>query len=59
MYLMARWNFHPALFVLVLPFCLLRLVIVVGNWGQHAFIDELDPTSDLRSSITLIDVPVY
>jgi hypothetical protein len=58
MYLMARWNFRPALFVLLLPFCLLRIVMMIGNWGQHALVDEVDPTSDLRSSITLIDVPV-
>jgi hypothetical protein len=58
MYLMAGWNFRPALFVLILPFCLLRLVMMIGNWGQHALIDEVDPSSDLRSSITLIDVPV-
>ena len=31
---------------------------MVGNWGQHAFVDEVDPNSDYRSSITLIDVQV-
>jgi hypothetical protein len=31
---------------------------MVGNWGQHALVDELEPDSDFRSSITLIDVPV-
>jgi hypothetical protein len=58
MYLMTHWKFRPALFVLILPFCLLRLVLMIGNWGQHALVDEADPNSDLRSSITLIDVPV-
>lgn len=58
MYLMASWKLRPALFVLILPFCVLRLVLMIGNWGQHALIDEADPNSDLRSSITLIDVPV-
>jgi hypothetical protein len=58
MYLMTYWKFRPALFVLILPFCLLRLVLMIGNWGQHALVDEADPNSDLRSSITLIDVPV-
>ncbi len=58
MYLMTYWKYRPALFVLILPFCLLRLVLMVGNWGQHALVDEVDPNSDLRSSITLIDVPV-
>jgi hypothetical protein len=31
---------------------------MTGNWGQHAFVDEVEPDSDFRSSITLIDVPV-
>ena len=30
---------------------------MIGNWGQHAFVDEAEPDSDFRSSITLIDVP--
>lgn len=44
--------------VLLLPFLLLRLGLMVGNWGQHALVDDVDPNSDFRSSITLIDVPV-
>jgi hypothetical protein len=55
---MAKWQFRPALFVLILPFCVLRLGLMVGNWGQHALVDEVDPGSDYRSSITLIDVAV-
>jgi hypothetical protein len=51
-------NFHAGIFVLVIPFTLLRLGLMVGNWGQHALVDELEPDSDFRSSITLIDVPV-
>ena len=31
--------------------------MMMGNWGQHAFVDEDEPDSDLRSSITVIDVP--
>ncbi|KAF2175660.1 hypothetical protein K469DRAFT_679616 [Zopfia rhizophila CBS 207.26] len=49
-------NFRPTLFVFVLPLLLLRVGLMVGNWGQHAFVDEVDPDSDFRSSITLIDV---
>lgn len=58
LYLMARWQFKPALFVLLIPFFILRLGLMIGNWGQHALVDELEPDSDYRSSITLIDVPV-
>ncbi|KKY23691.1 putative acylamide-delta3desaturase [Phaeomoniella chlamydospora] len=50
-------NWRAALFVFVMPFCLIRLGLMIGNFGQHAFVDEVDPDSDYRSSITLIDVP--
>ncbi|KAE8352499.1 hypothetical protein BDV28DRAFT_148958 [Aspergillus coremiiformis] len=49
-------NWKPTLFCFVLPFLQLRLGLMVGNWGQHALVDEVDPNSDYRSSITLIDV---
>lgn len=58
MYTLARYvNFRAALFTLIIPFALLRLGLMVGNWGQHALVDEVDPASDFRTSITLIDVP--
>ncbi|TVY56980.1 hypothetical protein LCER1_G001648 [Lachnellula cervina] len=57
MVLLARWNFKPTLFVLILPFVVLRFGLMIGNWGQHALVDEVEPDSDFRSSITLIDVP--
>lgn len=53
-----RVNGRASVFVLWIPFMLMRLGLMVGNWGQHAFVDEIDPDSDFRSSITLIDVPV-
>jgi len=34
----------------------MRIGLMIGNWGQHAFVDEVEPDSDFRSSITLIDV---
>ncbi|KAK4663888.1 uncharacterized protein QC763_501910 [Podospora pseudopauciseta] len=43
-------------FVFLLPLLLMRLGLMVGNWGQHAFVDPDEPDSDFRSSITLIDV---
>ena len=55
---MTRLNPRAALFVLILPFVSMRSGMVVGNWGQHAFVDEDDPDSNFRSSITLINVPV-
>ena len=57
-YKMTQYNPRASLFVLILPFCLMRIGLMVGNFGQHALVDEIDPKSDFRSSITLIDVPV-
>ena len=45
-------------FVFLIPLAFMRLALMTGNWGQHAFVDEVEPDSDFRSSITLIDVPV-
>lgn len=57
-YASARTNFYPTLFVLIIPYFLMRIGLMVGNYGQHALVDDVDPASDFRSSITLIDVPV-
>lgn len=54
----ARLNFRPALFTFVLPLSLMRIGMMIGNWGQHCLVDEVDPNSDFRSSITLIDEAV-
>ncbi|KAI2621278.1 hypothetical protein GGR54DRAFT_630336 [Hypoxylon sp. NC1633] len=52
-----RLNSRPTFFVFLFPLMLLRAGLMVGNWGQHAFVDADEPDSDYRSSITLIDVP--
>ena len=57
-YIMASYvNFHATLFVYMIPLLIMRIGLMIGNWGQHAFVDEVEPDSDFRSSITLIDVP--
>lgn len=57
-YLAARKAFYSTLFVLIIPLLLMRIGLMIGNYGQHALVDDVDPASDFRSSITLIDVPV-
>lgn len=47
-----------ATFVFALPLLFLRIALMVGNWGQHAFVDADEPDSDYRSSVTLVDVAV-
>ena len=56
--LSAWYNLRAAIFTLLIPLIQMRIGMMVGNWGQHALVDELEPDSDFRSSITLIDVPV-
>ncbi|KGM92401.1 uncharacterized protein PADG_11603 [Paracoccidioides brasiliensis Pb18] len=55
-FLLFALNWKTTTFVFALPLLQLRVGLMVGNWGQHAFVDEIDPDSDFRSSITLIDV---
>ncbi|KAK0631168.1 fatty acid desaturase [Bombardia bombarda] len=43
-------------FVFVIPLVGMRLALMTGNWAQHAFVDEDEPDSDYRSSVTLVDV---
>lgn len=59
LYLMYAYvNARATVFVFLVPLALMRFALMTGNWGQHAFVDEVEPDSDFRSSITLIDVPV-
>src|SRR5947207_10239615 len=51
-------NFRATLFALILPLVLVRIGLMCGNWAQHAFVDDVKPDSDFRSSVTLIDVAV-
>ncbi|KAG6032391.1 hypothetical protein E4U40_006297 [Claviceps sp. LM458 group G5] len=43
-------------FVYIIPLLIMRMGLMVGNWGQHAFVDQNEPDSDFRSSVTLVDV---
>lgn len=43
------------LVVLLVPFLTIRTLMMVGNWGQHAFVCEKEPGNPYRSSITCIN----
>jgi hypothetical protein len=58
LYTLYRLNSRAATFAFLCPLLIMRLGLMVGNWGQHAFVDADEPDSDFRSSVTLIDVPV-
>jgi hypothetical protein len=49
-------NFNATLFVFILPFFISRFVMMLGNWTQHAFVDQDDPGNAYKNSITCINV---
>jgi hypothetical protein len=57
-YALSQVHGRATFFVFIVPLLFMRLGLMVGNWGQHAFVDADEPDSDFRSSVTLIDVPV-
>jgi fatty acid desaturase len=46
-----RWT----LAILVGPVLFVRVLMMCGNWGQHAFVDAADPGNAYRNSITCIN----
>jgi fatty acid desaturase len=48
-------NWRAALVVFVVPTLLLRVLLMMGNWTQHALVDPDDPANDYRSVITFIN----
>lgn len=48
-------NFPATLIVFIIPFVLYRLIAMMGNWAQHAFIAVEDPGNAYKNSITCIN----
>ncbi|UPK69840.1 fatty acid desaturase family protein [Chitinophaga filiformis] len=48
-------NFPATLTVFIIPFIISRIIMMVGNWAQHAFIDAGDPANAYKNSITCIN----
>lgn len=49
-------NFAATLIVFILPFVIARIIMMLGNWTQHSFIDAKDPGNPYKNSITCINV---
>jgi hypothetical protein len=47
-------SWPATLVVFVVPFVVVRFLMMCGNWGQHAFVDAATPESSYRNSITCI-----
>lgn len=48
-------NFKAAMLVFVVPFLFARLVMMLGNWTQHAFVDPKEPDNQLASTFICIN----
>ena len=49
-------NWPATVLVFLLPLVVYRLIAMVGNWTQHAFVDSADPGNAYKNSITCINV---
>lgn len=46
----------PATFVVfIAPVITIRILMMAGNWGQHAFVDAAAPANPYKNSITCVD----
>jgi len=48
-------NWLATLWVFVIPFVLSRLIMMMGNWAQHSFLDHEDPGNLYTNSITCVN----
>jgi Fatty acid desaturase len=48
-------NWRASLVVFLIPLVVVRLLMMAGNWGQHAFVDARDPANPYKNSITCIN----
>lgn len=48
-------NLKATLVVFVVPFFFARLVMMLGNWTQHSFVDPDEPEDELASTIICIN----
>lgn len=49
-------NWQATLVAFVVPYIFMRFAMLVGNWGQHAFIDPSKPGDSYANSVTFINV---
>jgi fatty acid desaturase len=49
------WNPSATVVVFVFPFLLMRTLMMIGNWGQHAFVSQDHPDDPHLASITCIE----
>ena len=50
-------NWQATVIAFIVPYIIVRWGLMMGNWGQHAFIDLADPENPYRNSVTLVNCP--
>jgi hypothetical protein len=48
-------SWQPTVVVFVVPLLTTRLLLMMGNWAQHAFIDPDEPTNDYKTVVSFIN----
>jgi fatty acid desaturase len=48
-------NIKATLVVLIVPFLFARLVMMLGNWTQHAFVDPHEPDNEMASTVVCLN----
>jgi fatty acid desaturase len=48
------WSPRAAIFVFALPLFIGRSVLILGNWGEHVFVDPAQPENLYRASTNLL-----
>ena len=48
-------NFPATMLIFIVPFLFARLVMMLGNWAQHAFVDPVEPDNDLASTVICVN----
>lgn len=48
-------NLWATLTVFIIPYVLIRFLMMAGNWAQHAFVDASDPASPYKNSLNCIN----
>jgi fatty acid desaturase len=48
-------SLKATLFIFIIPFIFARIVMMIGNWAQHSFIDKNDPEDNFTSAINCIN----
>jgi fatty acid desaturase len=51
------FNLRATLILFIIPLLVTRVALMMGNWGQHAFVDLDDSENPYKYAVTLINTP--